>query len=224
MPTGISAWRSGSLNVSGNIACPTAPTAAPSAPPMNTDGPSTPPGAPLPTVSAVATHFASAISDVSVRTNRNEVKNEFYDEDSCAYDTCDGDDNKFDDDDLAGILGFASTTLAAATTHTVTQYPRHIWRPTRGLSGHPVDVKEALAGGILDEIVEEQAVEARAIEKARALAASPASAYEQIKRQLRASVLDKIDRAVNHGEEPLRSGWFSPETTRAALEVLTRER
>ena len=92
------------------------------------------------------------------------------------------------------------------------------------LGGHPVDVKEALAGGILDEIVEEQALEARAIEKARALAASPASAYGQIKRQLRESVLDKIDRAVNHGEEPLRSGWFSPETTRAALEVLTRKR
>jgi enoyl-CoA hydratase len=92
------------------------------------------------------------------------------------------------------------------------------------LGGHPVDVNEALAGGILDELVEEQAVEARAIEKARSLAASPASAYGQIKQQLRAPVLDKIDRAVNHGEEPLRSGWFAPETTRAALEVLTRKR
>jgi hypothetical protein len=46
---------------------------------------------------------------------------------------------EFDDSELADILGFASTTQAAAATHTGTQVPKHIWRPTRGLSGHPVD-------------------------------------------------------------------------------------
>jgi enoyl-CoA hydratase/carnithine racemase len=92
------------------------------------------------------------------------------------------------------------------------------------LGGHPVGVQEALAGGILDEIVQQQEVEARAIEKARSLAASPAMAYGQVKQQLRAPVLDKISRAVNHGEDPMRSGWFSPETTQAALEVLSGKR
>ena len=46
----------------------------------------------------------------------------------------------FDDTDIAGILGFDDAELASLATHTGTRVPRHVWRPSRGLSGHPVDI------------------------------------------------------------------------------------
>ena len=88
------------------------------------------------------------------------------------------------------------------------------------LSGRPIGVEAALAGGILDELVAAGEVEARAVAQARALAASPAEAYAQVKAHLRAPVMEKIRRAVEQGEDPMRNGWFTPETTRAALAVL----
>jgi hypothetical protein len=41
---------------------------------------------------------------------------------------------------VAQALGFPSTTRAAAVVHGGTQIPRHVWRPTRGLSDHPVEL------------------------------------------------------------------------------------
>lgn len=41
---------------------------------------------------------------------------------------------------LAAALGFASTDYEASATHVGGMCPMHIWRPTRGLSDHPVDV------------------------------------------------------------------------------------
>ena len=92
------------------------------------------------------------------------------------------------------------------------------------LGGRPVDVATALNAGILDEVVTADAVEASAIAKARQWAASPAEAYARIKLQLRKLVLDKIHRAVELGEDPVRESWFTPETTEAALAVLTGKR
>ena len=92
------------------------------------------------------------------------------------------------------------------------------------LGGQPVDVEGALACGILDEVVASDAVEARAIEKAGEWAASPAEAYAQVKQQLRAPVMDKIRRAIEAREDPMLDGWFTPETTQAALAVLAGKR
>jgi len=88
------------------------------------------------------------------------------------------------------------------------------------LSGQPVNVTEALSMGILDEVVDAAALEDRAIEMANALAASPAVAYAQIKQQLREPVMTKISAALA-GQEPMLDGWFTPETTKAALAVLS---
>ena len=46
----------------------------------------------------------------------------------------------FDDAQLAAILGFSTAAQASAATHTSDQTPKYVWRPSRGLSGHPVDV------------------------------------------------------------------------------------
>ncbi len=92
------------------------------------------------------------------------------------------------------------------------------------LGGQPVGVAGALACGILDEVVASHAVEARAIEKAGEWAASPREAYAQVKQQLRAPVMEKIRRAIEAREDPMLDGWFTPETTRAALAVLAGKR
>ena len=63
------------------------------------------------------------------------------------------------------------------------------------LTGRPVGVDAALAGGILDEVVEASDVETRAVEQALALAASPAEAYAQVKVQLE---------GTSDGEDPPR--------------------
>ena len=92
------------------------------------------------------------------------------------------------------------------------------------LGGQPVGVTEALACGILDEVVAPDRVEARAIEQAAAWAASPAEAYAQVKRQLRAPAMERIRRAVEGRADLMLDGWFTPETTRAALAVLAGDR
>ena len=81
----------------------------------------------------------------------------------------------------------------------------------------------AHAGGILDEVVAADQVEARAIEKAREMARSPAEAYAAIKRQLRGAVIEKIERAITNLDDPQRAGWFTSETADAAKRVLAGE-
>lgn len=88
------------------------------------------------------------------------------------------------------------------------------------LSGQPLNVSDALSAGILDEITSFETLEDAAIDKARSLASSPAAAYARVKRQLRGPVLDKISTAID-GKEPMLGGWFTPETTKAALAVLS---
>lgn len=92
------------------------------------------------------------------------------------------------------------------------------------LGGQPVDVAQAAAWGILDEVVVSGDVEARAIAQAAKWAASPAEAYAQVKQQLRAPVMEKIHRAIDSREDAMLDGWFTPETTRAALAVLAGKR
>ena len=91
------------------------------------------------------------------------------------------------------------------------------------LTGQPVTMAEALAGGIFDEVVAAERSEARAIEKAREMARSPAQAYAAIKRQLRGAVIEKIERTNAHLDDPQRAGWFTSETAAAAKRVLAGE-
>ncbi len=91
------------------------------------------------------------------------------------------------------------------------------------LTGQPVGMGEALAGGIFDEVVAPKDAETRAIAKAREMARSPAEAYAAIKRQLRGEVIRKIDHAVANLDDPQRAGWFTSETPAAAKRVLAGE-
>jgi enoyl-CoA hydratase len=91
------------------------------------------------------------------------------------------------------------------------------------LTGQPVTMDEAHAGGIFDEVVAPERTETRAIEKAREMARSPAEAYAAIKQQLRGAVVEKITRAVDNLDDPLRAHWFTSETVDAAKRVLVGE-
>ena len=67
---------------------------------------------------------------------------------------------------------------------------------------------EALAAGILDEVVEPDQVVDRAVTRAEALGALPARAFGLVKRQLRAQALATLAAAVHDGEDGLLEGWL----------------
>jgi enoyl-CoA hydratase len=69
------------------------------------------------------------------------------------------------------------------------------------LGGESLDVKGALATGMVDEIVEPAQLLPRAIEVARTLAA--AAAFSAVKRQLRAPLAAGIRAALASGTDPL---------------------
>lgn len=80
--------------------------------------------------------------------------------------------------------------------------------------------QEALAEGILDELQAPERVLPRALEVARDLATIPRVAYGQIKRQLRAETLARIEPGVAAGTDPLLDTWVSADTERASASLL----
>jgi enoyl-CoA hydratase len=91
------------------------------------------------------------------------------------------------------------------------------------LEGELVGPERALELGAFDELVAPERVVARAVERARALAAIPAEAYATVKGQLRGPVLGEIDEAMAAGD-PLVEGWLAPGAADAANAVLGGER
>jgi enoyl-CoA hydratase len=85
-----------------------------------------------------------------------------------------------------------------------------------------VDPREALAFGLVDELVEPGGVLGRALEVAEQLAGLPSSTYEQVKRQLRGETIELADRIVAEGSDPFEQGWAGPETAEAAAAILAR--
>jgi len=78
------------------------------------------------------------------------------------------------------------------------------------LRGELIDGETALELGALDELLEPAAVEGRALDVARELAALPTATYEIVKEQLRGEALAAMrDRSES---DPLVSGWLSDET------------
>lgn len=81
--------------------------------------------------------------------------------------------------------------------------------------------EEALAQGVLDEVLSEELVQARALEVASELGNMPPHAYSRIKRQLRRAALDHIQDVVNSGNDPTSRSWLHPGTAAAAADVLS---
>jgi enoyl-CoA hydratase/carnithine racemase len=92
------------------------------------------------------------------------------------------------------------------------------------LQAELIEPQLAFALGVVDELVPPAEVLDRALEMARGMAELPRAAYTQVKRQLRGSVLEAIDRALAGGAgDPLLSGWVGAETSGAAQALLRRD-
>jgi enoyl-CoA hydratase len=85
-----------------------------------------------------------------------------------------------------------------------------------------VDQRHGLELGLLDEIVEADALERRAIEVAEGLAALPRSAYARVKEQLRGETVAALRERLDRGDDPMLSGWLGDETAVASAAILDR--
>lgn len=88
------------------------------------------------------------------------------------------------------------------------------------LTGQPVKPDQALAWGMLDEMVEEDALVARAIAVARDMAQSPPKTYASVKRQIRGATEARIRDAIKAGGNRPEGGWFSDETRPAMQKMI----
>ncbi|MEJ6709176.1 MAG: enoyl-CoA hydratase/isomerase family protein [Amylibacter sp.] len=80
------------------------------------------------------------------------------------------------------------------------------------LSGQPMKADQALAAGILDEVVDPDMLSERALKVAQSYAALPPKTYAMAKRQLRQGTVQRIETAMKNGANTPKGGWFSDET------------
>src|SRR5262249_55328120 len=78
------------------------------------------------------------------------------------------------------------------------------------LEGRLFGVEDALRVGLVDEIVEPAALEARAVERARSLAAVGAAAFAQVKAGLRRAAPETVERRRADEAEAWLDHWVSP--------------
>lgn len=88
------------------------------------------------------------------------------------------------------------------------------------LRGELWDAGAARERGLLDEVVDQDAVLDRALEVAGELAAMPGQTYAYVKSQLRAPVIAEARRVLDSGSDPLAGAWVGSETAGAAAAVL----
>ena len=81
---------------------------------------------------------------------------------------------------------------------------------------------EALAKGLVDEIVDEDALMERAFEVASELAAVPANTFRLTKRALRKPAVESAIKGAASTNEEVKAAWRSPEVLDAVRAILTR--
>jgi enoyl-CoA hydratase len=89
-------------------------------------------------------------------------------------------------------------------------------------TGRTVQAEEALRMGIVDELVEPEALLARAEEHARQLAALPPAAFALAKRQIRDVPLRRARRYAGEFDKDTLEMWSHPDTTARIREYLDK--
>jgi enoyl-CoA hydratase len=93
---------------------------------------------------------------------------------------------------------------------------------TLALASGLVDMRRGLELGLIDELVEPDALLDRALEVAGELAALPRSAYPRVKDQLRGETIAALRGRLERGEDPILAGWVGEETAAASTAILDR--
>lgn len=124
-----------------------------------------------------------------------------------------GPDGRLGLTELRAGIPYPDAAIAVATAELSTVGARRLV-----LGAELIEPPEALALGILDELVERERVLPRALEVAAELGALPSATYGIVKRQLRGPALARIDAAARGGD-PLE-GLVGAETAAAAAAIL----
>ncbi|HWL64740.1 MAG TPA: enoyl-CoA hydratase/isomerase family protein [Actinomycetota bacterium] len=98
--------------------------------------------------------------------------------------------------------------------------PRHIQELTYLAKSYDPEV--AITKGLIDEIVEPDALMERAFQVAHRLAQIPTASFEAMKKILRAPTLDRIARYGPEHDARARAGWASPEVRSSIEDFLDR--
>jgi enoyl-CoA hydratase len=88
------------------------------------------------------------------------------------------------------------------------------------LFGRLIGPEQALAWGVVDELVAPETVLDCACAEAAVLAELPRATFERVKRTLRSAALERIRAAIEDGADPTLDDWLSPETVEAAKKML----
>ena len=80
--------------------------------------------------------------------------------------------------------------------------------------------QRALELGLLDELVEPDALLDRALELAAGYAALPRSVYARVKDQVRGDKVRTLKDALDRGADPMLSGWLAEEAAEASAGIL----
>ncbi len=88
-------------------------------------------------------------------------------------------------------------------------------------TGQPIDVKQAVAEGIVDVLEEDGGIVLdRALAEARALADIPSIAYASVKRQIRAPAIAAIEAAIAAGANAPEDGWYNAQSRDAMRRMI----
>jgi enoyl-CoA hydratase len=93
---------------------------------------------------------------------------------------------------------------------------------TMVLTGRTFGPQEALALGVLDDLVEISSLLPTACDFAQSLARLPQGGYGDTKNDLRQRALATIREALETGADPMMDSWLTPETQSASARTLDR--
>ena len=107
------------------------------------------------------------------------------------------------------LLEIAKSVLSAADLRRLMQ------------SGNPINSKQALTSGIIDEIIDTGEAFNRALIVAEDYSNIPKKTYSRIKRQVRGVSIDKINELMKNNSGVPVDGWYGDET-RAAMDAMLK--
>src|SRR5262245_3872622 len=123
-------------------------------------------------------------------------------------------------------IGLNETTIGVGLPPVVVEtmrlrLPHASWNEVMA-EGRLFTPDQALARGLVDEVVAPERVEAAALAVARRLAAIPPAAFAQVKASLRAPALRALAGDVGPAHEAWLDTWFAPETRRIHMDLLAK--